>query len=185
MPSSWWKRPRIQGVSVKGKKGKGKFDAMDVVIKDKARAGRSSTTNGRPNSCRCSRQIWVANTSCVAANCRCCSRDRGCAAPPASPCIAPCRAYRIASIAEAMTSQRSTRERSRVSGDAKAIIAGRSWRRSPMPPQEPMALIAAEHTAQLNAPQNEDVFSKAEENELALSGCRTRIRPRGPPGHRH
>ena len=29
-----------------------------------------------------------------------------------------------------------------------------------------MALIAAEHTAQLNAPQREDVFSKAEENEL-------------------
>ena len=29
-----------------------------------------------------------------------------------------------------------------------------------------MALIAAEHTAQLNAPQSEDVFSKAEENEL-------------------
>ncbi|WP_300422906.1 helicase-related protein, partial [uncultured Hyphomonas sp.] len=43
------------------------------------------------------------------------------------------------------------------------------------PPRQPMALIAAEHTAQLNAPQNEDVFSKAEENELlfqdiALSG---------------
>ena len=36
MPSSWWKRPRTQGVSVKGKKGKGKFDAMDKVIKDKA-----------------------------------------------------------------------------------------------------------------------------------------------------
>jgi hypothetical protein len=34
------------------------------------------------------------------------------------------------------------------------------------PPEEPMAIIAAEHTAQLNAPQNEDVFSKAEENEL-------------------
>ncbi len=34
------------------------------------------------------------------------------------------------------------------------------------PPRQPMALIAAEHTAQLNAPQNEDVFSKAEENEL-------------------
>jgi hypothetical protein len=34
------------------------------------------------------------------------------------------------------------------------------------PAQEPMAIIAAEHTAQLNAPQNEDVFSKAEENEL-------------------
>lgn len=34
------------------------------------------------------------------------------------------------------------------------------------PERRPMALIAAEHTAQLNAPQNEDVFSKAEENEL-------------------
>ena len=34
------------------------------------------------------------------------------------------------------------------------------------PPSQPMALIAAEHTAQLNAPQNEDIFSKAEENEL-------------------
>lgn len=34
------------------------------------------------------------------------------------------------------------------------------------PPRTPMALIAAEHTAQLNAPQNDDVFSKAEENEL-------------------
>src|SRR5205823_9033677 len=35
-----------------------------------------------------------------------------------------------------------------------------------VPPQEPMALIAAEHTAQLNAPQNEDIFSQAERNEL-------------------
>ncbi|MBT3043412.1 MAG: DUF1998 domain-containing protein [Candidatus Thiodiazotropha sp. (ex Codakia orbicularis)] len=34
------------------------------------------------------------------------------------------------------------------------------------PPKQPMALIAAEHTAQLNAPQSEDIFSKAEENEL-------------------
>lgn len=34
------------------------------------------------------------------------------------------------------------------------------------PPLYPQALIAAEHTAQLNAPQSEDVFSKAEENEL-------------------
>lgn len=34
------------------------------------------------------------------------------------------------------------------------------------PPVAPMALIAAEHTAQLNSPQSEDAFSKAEENEL-------------------
>jgi hypothetical protein len=34
------------------------------------------------------------------------------------------------------------------------------------PPIPPMALIAAEHTAQLNTAQAEDVFSKAEEHEL-------------------
>ena len=34
------------------------------------------------------------------------------------------------------------------------------------PPRMPMALIAAEHTAQLNAAQAEEVFSKAEEHEL-------------------
>src|SRR5664280_1457086 len=50
-------------------------------------------------------------------------------------------------------------------------IRDRYYRRPVMaamgnPPVEPMAIIAAEHTAQLNAPQNEDVFSKAEENEL-------------------
>lgn len=40
------------------------------------------------------------------------------------------------------------------------------------PPTQPMALIAAEHTAQLNAPQSEDIFSKAEENELLFQDVR-------------
>lgn len=34
------------------------------------------------------------------------------------------------------------------------------------PPEPPIAIIAAEHTAQLNAAQADEVFSKAEENEL-------------------
>jgi ATP-dependent helicase YprA (DUF1998 family) len=34
------------------------------------------------------------------------------------------------------------------------------------PPETPMAIIAAEHTAQLNAAQSDEVFSKAEEHEL-------------------
>jgi ATP-dependent helicase YprA (DUF1998 family) len=34
------------------------------------------------------------------------------------------------------------------------------------PPEAPMAIIAAEHTAQLNAAQSDEVFSKAEEHEL-------------------
>lgn len=34
------------------------------------------------------------------------------------------------------------------------------------PPRPPMAIIAAEHTAQLNSAQSDEVFSKAEEHEL-------------------
>ena len=49
------------------------------------------------------------------------------------------------------------------------------------PPEEPMAIIAAEHTAQLNAPQNEDVFSKAEENELLFQDVAPCIGAQGPP----
>ena len=56
-------------------------------------------------------------------------------------------------------------------GDA-VFLARKGFYRTPVtnalsdPPKPPLALVAAEHTAQLNAPQNEDVFSKAEENEL-------------------
>ena len=52
------------------------------------------------------------------------------------------------------------------------FLARKGFYRNPVtnaltdPPKPPLALVAAEHTAQLNAPQNEDVFSKAEENEL-------------------
>lgn len=54
-----------------------------------------------------------------------------------------------------------------------AVFVARKWyyRRTAMdvlktPPGAPMAIIAAEHTAQLNSPQSEDIFSKAEINEL-------------------
>ena len=49
------------------------------------------------------------------------------------------------------------------------------------PPREPMALIAAEHTAQLNAAQGEDVFSKAEEHELLFQDV---LPARGRKAHR-
>ncbi|MBV8548634.1 MAG: DEAD/DEAH box helicase [Alphaproteobacteria bacterium] len=53
-----------------------------------------------------------------------------------------------------------------------AFIARKSYYRRSVaaaladPPVPPMALIAAEHTAQLNSTQNNNAFSKAEENEL-------------------
>src|SRR5437764_1453766 len=36
MPTTWRNRSKSEGVSVKDKKGKGKFDAMDEVIVDKS-----------------------------------------------------------------------------------------------------------------------------------------------------
>jgi hypothetical protein len=52
------------------------------------------------------------------------------------------------------------------------------------PPQEPMAIIAAEHTAQLNAPQNQDIFfciSVAVANNALLRKWRSAaIPPCGP-----
>ena len=58
------------------------------------------------------------------------------------------------------------------------------------PAENPMALIAAEHTAQLNAPQSDDVFSKAEENELLfqdveLIGSRAANRHRNRRAFKH
>ena len=62
---------------------------------------------------------------------------------------------------------------SAIDPDADPVFAARKgYYRSPAvsvlapEPEPPMALIAAEHTAQLNAAQAEDVYSKAEEHEL-------------------
>ena len=48
----------------------------------------------------------------------------------------------------------------------KGYYRGSSLRALADPPEPPMAIIAAEHTAQLNAAQSDEVFSKAEEHEL-------------------
>ena len=66
-----------------------------------------------------------------------------------------------------------------------AFLARKGYYRRPAiaaldtPPKQPMALIAAEHTAQLNAPQNEDIFSKAEENELLFQDVELSWGPKG------
>lgn len=48
----------------------------------------------------------------------------------------------------------------------KGYYRGSSVRALATPPEPPMAIIAAEHTAQLNAAQSEEMFSKAEQHEL-------------------
>ena len=165
MPTTWRNRSKSEGVSVKDKKGKGKFDAMDEVIADKSarkvfndkwtpellaiftvdlggayqlRGGELSLQFDGPWS-RCSTCKSVHRPVPGIAHCLDCG----------SPEIFP------------------------LDPDSDpAFLARKGYYRRPVmaalrqPPREPMALIAAEHTAQLNAAGAEDVFSRAEEHEL-------------------
>ncbi|MGW6504284.1 DEAD/DEAH box helicase [Nonomuraea angiospora] len=49
------------------------------------------------------------------------------------------------------------------------------------PPEPPMSVIAAEHTAQLNTAQSSEVFSKAEEHELLFQDVDLGSHPGEPP----
>jgi hypothetical protein len=165
MPTAWWKRQSSLGVSVKGKRGKGKFKAMDKVIADKkARkvfddawtpellALFTQDVNGehRLSGSQLSLQFDGAWIRCA----RCKSVHRP--MPGVGHCL-DCQSEHVKPLDP--------------SHDA-AFLARKGYYRRPVmaaladPPEQPMAIIAAEHTAQLNAPQNEDIFSRGEKNEL-------------------
>jgi len=164
MPGVWWKRPKTQGTSVRGQKSG--FKGMDTVLKDKA-ARKLFTDKWSPELLRIFTEEmesgfrrlrggelsllfdgpWVRCSECKSVH------------RPIlglSHCL-DCGSDEIASL-NPSTDQ--------------VFLARKGYYRNPViaalgtPPRQPMALIAAEHTAQLNAPQNDDVFSKAEENEL-------------------
>ena len=164
MPPVWDSRPRSQGISVRWRKGK--FKAMSSVLPD--RAARkvfddhwspqllARFTEGKANGFRRLRGneltlafegSWVRCRSCKSVH------------RPVST-IAHCLDCGGPNIGELDP------ERDPV------FLARKGFYRNPVtnalsePPNPPLALVAAEHTAQLNAPQIEDVFSKAEENEL-------------------
>lgn len=165
MPSVWWKRPRAQGTSVRGQKGK--FSAMEPIIKERAARAifdskwlpellrifteemESGVRRLRGNELSLSFEgVWVRCSRCKSVHrpilglrqCLDCGRDEEVAVldPETDPAFQARKGYYRNPVIAALGK----------------------------PPQPPMAIIAAEHTAQLNAPQNDDVFSKAEENEL-------------------
>ena len=164
MPPVWGQRPRSQGISVRSRKGK--FRAMDTILTDRAARKTfgdqwspqllSLFTEGLTNGYRRLRGneltlafqgSWVRCASCKSVH-RPVSSIQHCL-DCGSPHISP------------------------LDPDHDAVFQARKgFYRKPVmqalanPPLPPLALVAAEHTAQLNAPQNEDVFSKAEENEL-------------------
>ena len=164
MPPVWWKRPKNQGTSVRGQKGK--FKGMEIILKDKAAKKLFSEkwspelltifTEEMESEVRRLRGSelsllfdgpWVRCATCKSVH-----RP----IPGFLSCL-DCESDDIATLHPASD---------------QVFLARKGYYRNPVmaalgtPPQQPMALIAAEHTAQLNAPQNDDVFSKAEENEL-------------------
>ena len=170
MPPVWWKRPRSQGISIGGQKGK--FTEMATVLGDKA-AQKVFWDQWSPELLKLFTEdmgggvrrlrgnqltlmfegSWVHCLNCKSvhrpisglSHCLDCGGAGVRALDPNSDLVFLARKgfYRKA-VTEALE----------------------------VPPRQPMALVAAEHTAQLNAPQNEDVFSKAEENELLFQDIR-------------
>lgn len=164
MPPVWWRRPRSEGTSIRGQKGK--FRAMDIVLEDKAArklfwekwspallalfTQDSDSGFKRLRGSELSLLFDGKWTHCAA--CKSVHRP----VPGLGHCL-DCGSREVRDLDP---------------GSDPVFLARKGFYRKPVvealgePPRQPMALIAAEHTAQLNAPQNEDVFSKAEENEL-------------------
>jgi len=164
MPPVWWRRPRSEGASIRGQKGK--FRAMDTVLTDSAArklfwdkwspsllAMFTQDAEGGFKRLRGSELSLLFDGEWQ--HCRSCKSVYR-PAPGIAHCL-DCGSPEIAALDP---------------GSDPVFLARKGFYRKPVmealgdPPRQPMALIAAEHTAQLNAPQNEDVFSKAEENEL-------------------
>lgn len=164
MPPVWGQRPRSQGISVRTRKGK--FRAMQTVLPDRAARKvfdskwspmllemfTEATGNGyrrlRGNDLTLAFEgKWVRCHSCKSVH------------------------RPISTIAYCLDCGSSEIDGLDPDSDP-VFLARKGFYRNPVtdaltvPPKPPLALVAAEHTAQLNAPQNEDVFSKAEENEL-------------------
>ena len=164
MPPVWWRRSRSKGVSIRGQRGW--FKTMNTVLMEETvrRTFRdewlpkllSLFTEDMGSGFKRLRGseltlhldgTWVHCTSCKSVH------------------------RPVSSIAHCLDcGSRDTRQMD--PNDDPVFLARKGFYRNPVtaalgiPPRQPIALVAAEHTAQLNAPQNEDVFSKAEENEL-------------------
>lgn len=177
MPLSWASRPRSEGMSVQTRKGK--FKMMEKVLKDRP-ARRMFEKDWLPELLKRFTQPpdsdqkrlrgselsllidgqWVRCLDCKSVH------------RPVSgvPYCLDCGGENIVAL----------------DPDTDPVfLARKGYYRKPAvaalakPPKQPMALIAAEHTAQLNAPQNEDIFSKAEENELLFQDVELVWGPQG------
>ena len=164
MPPAWWRRPRSEGTSIRGQKGW--FKAMDTVL-----LGKSERKIFRGQWLPKLLSLFTEDTG---AGLR---RLRGSGLTLVFDgrwlhCVRCKSVHRPVSGIDHCLDCGSDDTRPLDPDHDPIFLARKGFYRNPVtaalgtPPRQPIALVAAEHTAQLNAPQNEDVFSKAEENEL-------------------
>ncbi len=164
MPPVWWRRPRTEGTSVRGHKGR--FKAMDRVLIDR-RTQQLFRAEWLPKLLDLFTQDSDSGykrlrgselTLLFEGDWRHCSACKSVHRPiPGIEHCLDCGGIGV---------------RNMNPNTDPVFLARKGFYRKPVvealdtSPRQPLVLVAAEHTAQLNAPQNEDVFSKAEENEL-------------------
>ena len=164
MPLVWWRRPLSEGTSVRGQKGW--FRAMDTVLSDTT-ARKTFQNEWLPKLL----SMFTEDTDSGFRRLR--GNDLTLLFDGTWTHCANCKSVHrpVSGISHCLDcGSHNTRP---LDPDHDPIfLARKGFYRNPVtaalgvPPRQPIALVAAEHTAQLNAPQNEDVFSKAEENEL-------------------
>ncbi len=164
MPPVWSQRPRSQGISVRARKGK--FRAMQIVLVDPAAR--------RIFDSQWSSKLWDLFTESTGKGFRRLRGNELTLAFEGNWVRCPgCKSVHrpVSTIPHCLDCGSSDIAKLDPDHDP-VFLARKGFYRNPVtnaladPPKPPLALVAAEHTAQLNAPQNEDVFSKAEENEL-------------------
>ncbi len=166
MPGTWVNRPSSEGFRIRPRNPKSKFKAMNTVITGKAEQ-KIFWGQWAPELLKWFTQSVESGHRCLNGselllqfdgNWVHCSNCKSVHRPIQG--ITRCLDCGSGNIAE-------------LDPDTDTVfLARKGFYRKPVtqsleePPRQPMTLIAVEHTAQLNAPQNEDIFSKAEENEL-------------------
>ena len=164
MPPVWWRRPRSEGTSIRGQKGW--FRAMDTVLPDKS-VRKTFREQWLPTLL----SIFTEDTDAGFRRLR--GNDLTLIFDGTWIHCVRCKSVHrpVSGIAHCLDCGSDDTRPLNPDHDP-IFLARKGFYRNPVtaalgvPPRQPIALVAAEHTAQLNAPQNEDVFSKAEENEL-------------------
>lgn len=164
MPPVWGQRPRSQGISVRNRRGK--FRAMQTVLPERG-ARKIFDSKWSPRLLEMFTEDTGSGYRRLQGNQLTLAFEGKWVRCPACKSV-----HRPVSTITHCLDCGSPKISDLDPEQDPVFLARKGFYRNPVtealkePPKPPLALVAAEHTAQLNAPQNEDVFSKAEENEL-------------------